>query len=112
MPRPAAAVDLAAQRAEQPRHPLDLVDDDKAADLFVRVQVGLFRDLPVGGAFDVEIDCATAVADIPRQRRLAHLPLPKQHHSGLGRQGRFDPGLVLALNRTLYLLLAMEELQA
>ena len=80
------------QRLEQPGVPLDLVDDDEAAERSQR-ELGL-RQLPScdRGLEVEEVHSAAAARDLPGEGRLAALPRPEQGADGVGGQGLANAG--------------------
>jgi hypothetical protein len=91
LPPPTALIDDAAQRLEQGRYPVNLVDDDQPARLRPQISIRIVKPAKVGRAFEVEIDrtLPTSRRDLERQRGLADLARPEQHDT----RHLLEPGL-------------------
>ena len=91
-------IDQAAQHLEQAWQAVDLVEHDQLARLCPQVGVRILQPQSIRRPLQVEvhrparpISCHTL-----RQRGLAHLAWPEQHHGGRTRQGSAEIGFGLA----------------
>ena len=111
MSYPPAPVDLTAQSFEQIGQKLDFIDDNKPAYLLIEIKIRLPQHLTIRHPLHIEIDRIAAFCDVLRKGRFADLSWTKQGDTSLGFQGPFNPLSVTALDYTLHLSNAMEDLQ-
>ena len=68
--------------SKMPGRALDLVEDDQLVGVVGEVELRLRKPGPVGLGLQVEVHGRPPFGDRQRQRRLADLPRPDQHHGG------------------------------
>ena len=80
---PPALVDQGAQRLEQFRRAMDLVQDDQPVLIGGEEKLGVRQLSAVRRRFQVEVERPGVFSDVERQRRLADLTRPDQSHRSL-----------------------------
>jgi hypothetical protein len=110
-PLAASHVDLSAEGLEQVRHLLDFIKDDKFADLFIQIQIGLCQDPSICVAFQIKVHGWALSSYLEGEGGLANLPRPQEDNSRLSVEGGLNGLSSMAMIHTLQLLHVMEDLQ-
>ena len=83
----ATLIDESAQRLEDLRHAVDLIEDDQAVFVGAQEQRRVAELRAVLARFEVQVECVRTLGHCESEGRLADLPGPQQGHGSLAVQG-------------------------
>lgn len=98
LPLPAALVDDAPQGFEQPRHPVDLVQDDELLGVLFAELLDIRDACQIAGPLEVHMDGVPCRGHFARQSGLADLARTDQNDSGVPVEQSVKRPTALAFN--------------